>query len=160
MNYQKWIVGPAALTLALGVTQIVRADDAKPAKATTGARRAARAARPKVDPAEAAAKREAAAAEARTKKEAAALEELTGKPLTDDQKAQLLQAVTEQNKAQKTINEQFQASRAKIVGMTAEDLAAKERDLRAAKAKEAREKKAAATTTTTTTTTTTAPVKK
>jgi hypothetical protein len=90
-------------------------------------------------------------------KETKLLEDVTGKTLTDDQKAQLLQAVAERAAALKTVNENWAAARAKIIGMPLEDLAAKEKEYNLAKKKAAMEAKAAAATTTTTTTTTTPP---
>jgi hypothetical protein len=117
MKYQKWIFGPAALGLILSVSTSMAAD--KPAKKE----------RPKRDP--------NAGIIAKETKNA---EELTGKALTDDQKTQLAQAVADRQAAIALANDAFKTNRARILGVTVEELDAKEKE---AKAKAAEERKKA-----------------
>lgn len=125
MKYQKWIFGPAVVALALSAGA-VQAQDAKPAKAA----RAAKKERPKKDP------------NARDiAKENKTAEDLTGKPLTEEQKTQLAQAVADRNAAVALAQDAFKTNRARILGTTVEALDAKEKEM---KAKAAEERKKAA----------------
>lgn len=126
MKHQNWLIGPAILALALSTSGSIMAQGDKPAKEGKAAKKAPA----KRDTTKAAITRETNLAGA-----------IAGKPLTDDQKTQLAQAVRDRNAAISAAQEQFRQSRAKILGLTAEDVDAREKD---AKAKIAAERKQAA----------------
>jgi hypothetical protein len=129
MKSRKWMLGPAALVLTLGVAGGASARDnggAAPVRLAAAPKpRAPKA--PKLSPAT-----------------VTFLERLIGKPLTDDQKQQLLQAQEEQKAAIKAANDKFQEQKAKSLGMTVADLNAKEKDLKKMIAAEKKAEKAKA----------------
>jgi hypothetical protein len=136
MKARTWMFGPAALVLALGVTGGIAAkgNAAKTPVRLAAAEKPAKAPKapkpPTLNPAT-----------------VSFLERLIGKPLTDDQKQQLLAAQEEQKAAIKAANDKFHEQQAKTLGMTDADLAAKEKDLRkmiAAEKKAEKEKAAPA----------------
>ncbi|HVF09523.1 MAG TPA: hypothetical protein VNA16_01900 [Abditibacteriaceae bacterium] len=127
MKIGKWLCGPAALALVFGVAGGVSAkdNDAKsPVRlAQAEKKKAARTTKPR----------------GLTAKQIADLEKLSGKTLTDDQKQQLTAANAERNAAIRAANEKFHEQKAKILGLTPEELKAKEKE---AAAKARAEKKA------------------
>lgn len=138
MQARKWLMGAAMVSFALGSAGATLAGDKAP---RTKAPRAPKP--PTLD-----------------KREVTLLEGVAGKPLTDEQKTQLLQAQETRNAAAKAAADTYMAAKAQVMGMTVEELTAKE----AAYRKEHSAKKTAAggggaAPATTTTTTTTEPAK-
>lgn len=130
MKNHKWVFGPALVALALS-SGVAMAADAKPAK-----EKPAKAERPKRDPNAGA-----------ILKETKLAEDLSGKALTDAQKAELATAVADRNAALALATDAFKANRARILGTTVEALDAKQKELsdaaKEAKKKEMEAKKAA-----------------
>jgi len=128
MKTGKWMLGPAALVLALGVAggASAKVSDKAPVR-LAAAEKPAKVATPRK----------------MTAKQIADIEQLSGKPLTDDQKQQLAEANTEKNAAIKAANDKFHEQKAKILGMTDAELKAKEKEA-AKKAADAKKAKAAA----------------
>jgi len=123
MKHQKWVFGPAALALVLSIGSTMAQD--KPAKKE----------RAKRDPTKAMVTKETNLAEA-----------TIGKPLTDDQKTQLAQAIRDRIAAENAAKEAFRTNRARILGISVEEYDAREkaaRDKAAEERKKAKEAKAA-----------------
>jgi hypothetical protein len=129
MKARTWMLGPAALVLALGMAGGASAkdNDVKTPVRLAAAEKPAKGAK----------------SGKLTAKQIAAIEKLTGKTLTDDQKQQLAEANAEKNAAMKAANDKFQEQKAKILGLTPAELKAKEKEAAAKARAEKKAKKAA-----------------
>jgi len=126
MKLQKWMFGAALVAMTVGSGAVMAQD--KPAKEKPAKKEA-----PKKDPNARAILKESMTAEA-----------LVGKPLTEEQKTQLAQAVADRAAALNLANDAFKTNRARILGSTVEALDAKEKEVNAKAKADAAAAKAAA----------------